>query len=128
MGIYQDIVSWFSKKILKKKKKYTYSKAKTILRWSVFGATLVTFLFGFTFLLGLLDPYGSFGRMVTHLFRPAYLLGNNVLASIFTSFNNYTFYKVAIYSLSISSTIVALVSLLVIGFLAWKNGRTAFAR
>ena len=124
MGIYQDIVSWFSKKILKKKKKYTYSKAKTILRWSVFGATLVTFLFGFTFLLGLLDPYGSFGRMVTHLFRHAYLLGNNVLASIFTSFNNYTFYKVAIYSLSIFSTIVALVSLLVIGFLAWKNGRT----
>jgi len=43
MGIYQDIVAWLSKK-LKKKKRYTYSRAKTILRWSILGATLVAFL------------------------------------------------------------------------------------
>ena len=89
MGIYQDIVAWFSKKILKKKKRYSYSKAKTILRWSVLVVTFVAFLSGFTFLLGLLDPYGAYGRFVTHLFRPAYLAGNNLLETVFTSFNNY---------------------------------------
>lgn len=123
MGIYQDIVAWFSKRVIRKKK-YHYSKAKSVLRWSVLGATLVTFLFGFTFLAGLLDPYGAYGRMVTHIFRPAYLAGNNLLATIFTSFNNYTFYRVSIYLLGISSTLIALAMLLVIGILAWWNGRT----
>lgn len=123
MGIYQDVVAWISKKI-KKKKRYTYSKAKTILRWSILAAVLIAFLFGFTFLLGLLDPYGAYGRMVTHLFRPAYLAGNNLLEAIFTSFGNYTFYKVAIYGLGLFSTIIALVTLVGIGFLAWRNGRT----
>jgi len=37
MGIYQDVVAWLSKKFTKKKR-YTYSKAKTVLRWSVLAA------------------------------------------------------------------------------------------
>ena len=128
MGVYQDVVAWLSKKVpkklRKKRKRYTYSAAKTILRWVVLGATLVAFLFGFTFLVGLLDPYGAYGRIVTHFFRPAYLAGNNVLQAVFTSFDNYTFYKVGIYGLGVFSFVVALITLLVIGFLAWKNGRT----
>ena len=123
MGIYQDFISWLSKKS-NKKKRYKYSKAKNILRWSVLGLTIVAFIFGFNFLVGLLDPYGAYGRIATHLFRPAYLEGNNILASIFTSFNNYTFYKVGIYMISISSTIIALITLLAIGYMAWKGGRT----
>ena len=123
MGIYQDIVAWLSKRFTKKKK-YHFSKAKTILRWSVLGVTLISFLAGFTFLTGLLDPYGAYGRIATHIFRPAYLAGNNLLAAIFTSFDNYTFYRVSIYALGISSTLIALAMLLVIGILAWRNGRT----
>lgn len=123
LGVYQDIVAWLSKKIYRKKK-YRYSKAKNLLRWGVLASTVVAFLFGFTFLLGLLDPYGSYGRIVTHLFRPAYLAGNNLLEIIFTSFNNFTFYKVSIYTLSIFSLVTALVTLFVIGYLAWHNGRT----
>ena len=123
MGIYQDIVSWFSKRFIKKKK-YNYSQAKKVLRWSMLAATVVAFIFGFTFLVGLLDPYGAYGRMVTHLFRPAYLAGNNLLGTIFTSFDNYTFYKVSIYLLGLFSTLLSLITLAVIGYLAWKNGRT----
>lgn len=123
MGVYQDIVAWFSKK-LNRKKKYRYSKAKTLLRWSVLAGTTAAFIFGFTFLLGLLDPYGAYGRIVTHLLRPAYLAGNNLLEIIFTSFNNYTFYKVSIYTLSIFSLVTALITLLIIGYMAWRNGRT----
>ena len=77
---------------------------------------LIAFLFGFTFLLGLLDPYGAYGRIVTHLFRPAYLAGNNLLETIFTQFNNYTFFRVGIHMLSVASTAIALVTLLGIGF------------
>ncbi len=123
MGVYQDMVAWLSKKFTRKKK-YTYSKAKNILRWSILTATVVAFVFGFTFLVGLLDPNGAYGRMVTHVLRPAYLAGNNLLETIFTSFNNYTFYKVSIYSLSLFSSVIALITLGVIGYLAWRNGRT----
>ena len=110
MGVYQDMVAWLSKKFTRKKK-YTYSKAKNILRWSILTATVVAFVFGFTFLVGLLDPNGAYGRMVTHVLRPAYLAGNNLLETIFTSFNNYTFYKVSIYSLSLFSSVIALITL-----------------
>ncbi|MDD3309910.1 MAG: 4Fe-4S binding protein [Dysgonamonadaceae bacterium] len=123
MGIYQDIIAWISKKIIKRKN-YTFSKAKTILRWALLGLVVIAYIFGFTFLLGLLDPYGSWGRIVTHLLRPAYLAGNNIMANIFTIFDNYTFYKVSIYGISIFSTIIALVWLLGVGVFAWKNGRT----
>jgi polyferredoxin len=43
MGIYQDIVAWFSKKFTRKKK-YKYSKAKNVFRWSVLAATVVAFI------------------------------------------------------------------------------------
>lgn len=123
MGVYQDVVAWFSKKA-KRKKRYTYSPAKTVWRWATLTIVFIAFLFGFTFLLGLLDPYGAYGRIVTHLFRPAYLAGNNLLETIFIQFNNYTFFRVGIYMLSVASTAIALVTLLGIGFLAWRNGRT----
>ncbi|HLW09857.1 MAG TPA: 4Fe-4S binding protein, partial [Fermentimonas sp.] len=122
MGIYQDIVAWISKK-RDKKKRYNYTKAKNLLRWSILGATIFSFIVGFNFLVGLLDPYGAYGRIVTHLFRPIYLEGNNILATIFTSFNNYTFYKVGIYLLSVSSTVIALITVIAIGYMSWRGGR-----
>lgn len=123
MGIYQDIVGWLSKRV-KRKKRYTYSPAITILRWTTLLLVLVTFIFGFTFLVGFLDPYGAYGRIATHLFRPAYLAGNNLLETIFTQFNNYTFFRVGIYSLSVLSVVIALFTLVGVGLLAWRNGRT----
>ena len=125
MGVYQDIVSWIRKKTSNKKnkKRYKYKPALNILRWSFLGATLVAFLFGFSFLLGLLDPYSAFGRMAVHLFKPAYQAGNNLLADVFTHFGNNTFYRVGIYLLSLTSTIIALITLITVGILAWRNGR-----
>ncbi|MDD3078387.1 MAG: 4Fe-4S dicluster domain-containing protein [Paludibacter sp.] len=122
LGIYQDIVSRISR-LTKKKKRFKYLKPLTFLRWSVVGCVLIAFVFGFTFLLGLLDPYSTFGRMTTHVFRPVYMAGNNLLATIFTSFGNHNFYKVSIYVASVSSLIIALITMLIVGYLAWTNGR-----
>ena len=124
MGIFQDIVTWISKKTAKKKKRFRYSPARNILRWGVLGVTVVAFLLNFTVILGLLDPYSAFGRMVVNVFKPVYMLGNNLLESIFSRFDNYTFYQVDASLLSISSFIIGLVTFLLIGFLAWKYGRT----
>ena len=123
MGIYQDIVSWFSKKAVKKKR-YKFSKAKTILRWSVFAVVIVAFFLGFPVLFGLVEPYSAYGRIITNIFKPLYMSGNNILESIFTSFGNYTFYKVDVVIYSLASFIIALATFFAIGFLAWKYGRT----
>ncbi|MEA4975131.1 MAG: 4Fe-4S dicluster domain-containing protein [Paludibacter sp.] len=125
LGIYQDIVSWFRKRLTNKKhrKRYKYLRAMNILRWSFLGATIIAFLFGFSFLVGLLDPYSAFGRILVHVLKPAYLAGNNLLASLLIPAGNFTFYKVGVYLLSLSSTVIALVTLIIISIMAWRNGR-----
>lgn len=125
MGVYQDIVSWIRKRTSgkKHKKRYKYRPALNILRWSFLGVTLLAFLFGFSFLVGLLDPYSAFGRMTVHLFKPAYLAGNNLLTTLLTPLGNHSFYKIGVYLLSLSSTIIALITMVVISIMAWRNGR-----
>lgn len=123
MGIFQDIVNWISKKTAKKKKRFHFSPAKSILRTSVLVVTVTGFFCGFTVILGLLDPYSAFGRMITNVFKPVYMSGNNLLESIFSRFDNYTFYQVDTSLLSISSFVIGLITFLLIGGLAWKYGR-----
>lgn len=117
-------MAWISKKVAGKKKRYSYSKAKNILRWIVFAIAAISPFVGLTFVLALVDPYSAFGRMITNIFKPVYMSGNNVLESIFTSFGNYTFYKVDVVVMSVFSLIIAIATLLAIGFFAWKHGRT----
>lgn len=123
MGIFQDLVNWISKKTAKKKKRFRFSPARNILRGAVLAVTIVASLSGFMAILGLLDPYSAFGRMVTNVFKPVYMSGNNLLESIFSHFDNYTFYQVDASLLSVSSFIIGLVTFLLIGFLAWRHGR-----
>lgn len=124
MGIFQDIVTWIAGKTGGKKKRFHFSPALNALRWSVVGVAAAAFLFKFTTLPGLLDPYSAFGRMAVNVFKPLYMLGNNLLESIFSRFGNYTFYQVDASLLSISSFIIGLTTFLLIGFLAWKYGRS----
>lgn len=124
MGILQDIVSRISKSVGKKKKRYSYSPAKNIVRWSVVGLTAITFVFGSTLIVGLVDPYSAYGRIAVHVFKPVYMLGNNLLETIFSRFDNYTFYRVDASILSVSSFFISIITLSVILVLAWKHGRT----
>lgn len=94
------------------------------MRWGVLGLTIIGFLCGFTFIVGLLDPYSAYGRVVVHIFKPIYMLGNNLLESVFSKFDNYTFYQVDTSVLSISSLLIAVITLAVIFVMAWKHGRT----
>ena len=124
MGVFQDIIARISKRISKKKKRYRYSPGKDTLRIIVFVAAVTAFLFGYTVLLSLLDPYSAYGRMAVHLFKPVYATGNNLLETGFSRFGNYTFYKEDIDILGPFTFIVTIVTFLGIGFLAWRYGRT----
>lgn len=125
MGVFQDVVNRISRPFkTKKQKRFKYSKPKNILRWSVLAICIITFVVGYPFVLGLLDPYSAYGRMIVGVFKPIYLAGNNLLESIFTQFNNYTFYKVDVFIPSIFTFIVGLITFFLIGYLAWRYGRT----
>lgn len=120
MGIFQDIVAWFRKK---KHKKYGYRKPHTVLRYTILAVCIVCLLSGFTILAGIVDPYSAYGRMAVNLFKPVYAAGNNLLENILVRFDNYSLYRVDISVRSWVSFVVALVTLLTIGFLAFRYGR-----
>ncbi len=124
LGVFQDVVSRCSRILLRKKRTYTFSKPKTVLRYSVLTGVAVTFFCGLTSVLALLDPYSAYGRIVVNIFRPVYLMGNNLLETIFVRFNNYTFYKMDAELMSFSSFLIALITFLIISILAWQYGRT----
>ena len=82
MGIFQDVVARISRglgKKPKKKKRYQYSPARNILRYTLLAATVVALVSGFTLLASLLDPYAAYGRIAANVFAPVYLAGNNLL-------------------------------------------------
>jgi polyferredoxin len=122
LGVYQDVVNFVSRKF-RKKKRFNYRKAQSLLRWLFVGVTIAAFVGGFTFLVGFLDPYSAYSRMVVHLFKPAYMAGNNLLEAIFSHFDNHRFYTATVYLASVTSLVVALISLLGIGLMAAFNGR-----
>lgn len=123
-GIYQDIVAFFAKKIKpRKKRKYTYSRAKTVLRFVVLGVFIIGIVAGIAIIPALLDPYAAYGRMITELGSPIYKGVNNLLANT-QGEQSYTFYQSEIVLKSAFSFGLAIITLLIIGYLAWRNGRT----
>ena len=122
LGIMQDIFGWLGKKV--KKNRYTYSKEMKWLRYTVLVIGVVCWLIGIGSIVQLLAPYSAFGRIATNLLQPVWQAGNNVLASIAEHYDSYAFYHSTIWLRAGVSLIIAGVTLVTIGVLAWRNGRT----
>ncbi len=122
LGIMQDLFGWLGKKA--KKNRYSYSKALSWLRYAMLGVFLVAIVAGVGSLVQLLAPYSAFGRIMTLLFQPLWQLGNNVLAGIAEHYDSYAFYSVEVWMKSLPVLIIAIVTLVVLAVLAWRNGRT----
>lgn len=122
LGVLQDIFGWFGKKA--KKNRYKYSKPLNILRYVMLGVLVVALVAGFTSIAALIAPYSAFGRIASNLFAPVYLLGNNLLAAWAESVDSYAFYSVDVWLKGGITLVVAVVTLVVLFVLAFKNGRT----
>lgn len=105
LGVMQDVISWISSKRKGKKNRFTYSPAISWLRYVVLGLFILAIVFGVHSFVALLAPYSSYGRIASNLFAPAVQLGHYHILSY------YVFG-------------VAVVTLVVIFVLAWRNGRT----
>jgi Pyruvate/2-oxoacid:ferredoxin oxidoreductase delta subunit len=126
LGVFQDIISWFTqrgKKKNKKKRWYHYSKPYNIVRYSLLAICVIFLVFGIVTPLLFLDPYSNFGRIAVNIFRPIVMEGNNLLNWIALKLNIYSFYQVTIYTVTTASFLISLIALLVVGVLALLRGR-----
>lgn len=122
LGVFQDVAAWFGKR--RKKNRYTYSKAKSWLRYTVLVGWLVALALGVTVIVQLLAPYSSYGRIATMLFQPVWQWGNNVLAMVAERADSYAFYRVDVWLKSLPVLMIAVVTFVTLIVLAWRNGRT----
>ena len=122
LGVMQDVISRLHG--MRKKNRFTYSKEKRWLRYTVLAVFVASAVAGVNAVVSLLAPYSSYGRIAGSLMKPVYEAGNNVLAAVAEHFNSYAFYSVDVWMKSLPTLVVASVTLVVIAVMAWRGGRT----
>lgn len=121
LGILQDVILRIARKF--KKIRFTYQKPLNWVRHFILGFTVLTLLTGSVLIINLLDPYSLFGRIFSDLFRPVVIAGNNLLASLFHQFDNYSLYHVDLHPLHWAIYITPVFFLFVISYLTVTHGR-----
>ena len=126
LGVMQDILSWLSglRNRRRKRLRFSYSPARSWLRYTVLVVFVVLLVAGVGSLFTLLAPYSAYGRIAQNVLQPIYLMVNNGLAYIATRIDSYAFYERDVWVRSGATLAVAVATLLIIGVLAWRNGRT----
>ena len=122
LGMFQDIIARIGR--VRRRNPYSYSKAKSWLRYGVLVVFVVALVAGVGSLVALLAPYSSWGRIAANLLQPVYVGINNILASIAESMDSYAFYHRDIWIRSLPTFLIAVATFVIIGILAWRNGRT----
>ena len=122
LGVMQDLISRLHSRL--KKNRFRHSPERKALRYGFLALFVVALVAGVGSLAALLAPYSSYGRMAENLLRPLWAAGNNVLAAMAERTDSYAFYSVDVWVKSLPTFIIAAVSLVVIGWLAWRGGRT----
>ncbi|MFC2131023.1 4Fe-4S dicluster domain-containing protein [Bacteroidota bacterium] len=122
LGVFMDIIARLAGKF-KKRNKYQYKKPTHYLRYIILLITLVFLITDSMLFINLLDPYSIFGRIANNLLNPGAIYFNNLLTSIFESFDIYSFYYIDISPIAMTITLISLAYLLIIIVFAAFFGR-----
>ena len=122
LGVMQDVFAWLGKK--SKRNRYSYSAEKRWLRCIMLVLFVVSLFVGGSVIAQLLAPYSAYGRIANNLLAPLYRWGNNGLAYLAERMGSYAFYETEVWVRSGVTLGIALATLLILGFLAWRGGRT----
>ncbi len=132
LGICQDLISLLARKRMswpawpgKKQKpnRFSYSRPHYFLWYAILIVTALLFLAGSGLMLTLLDPFSSFGRMVSTLFRPLVLGANNLGAFVLEQWGNHALYRVRLPVFVPVSAGIALITLMIVGWMSARHGR-----
>lgn len=122
LGVMQDGFNFVARKA--KKGRFHYVKENRWLRYPLLAAFVLLLALGFTGVAALIEPYSAFGRIATNLLQPVYQWLNNILAGIAERRGSYAFYESDVWLKSGVSLAVAIATIVVVGFLALRRGRT----
>ena len=122
LGVMQDGFAALGRRA--RKNRYRYSKALNALRYGMLALLIIAFLAGLGWVVALFAPYSAYGRIVQNLLGPVWAAANNLLASAAESADSYAFYRTEVWVRSWPVFTVAVVTLVVLAVLAWRNGRT----
>jgi ferredoxin len=121
LGILQDIVIFFSRKI-GKKKTYRYQQPQPFIRYGIFVLTVVCSILGTLAFLNLLDPYSLFSRIIVQIFKPIGVLLKNLLVSILERFEVYTLLTIPFPPILLLTFIATLLFFLILlGMTIWRG-------
>ena len=122
LGVMQDIFAWMGRKA--KKNRYTYSSEKRWLRGIMLLLFTISLVMGGSVLAQLLAPYSAYGRIANNLLAPLWQWGNNGLAYLAERADSYAFYTTEVWIRSGITFGIAITTLLILGILSWRGGRT----
>ncbi|MBP3530368.1 MAG: 4Fe-4S dicluster domain-containing protein [Thermoguttaceae bacterium] len=129
LGVFQDVLAFFgrffqsfAKKPRKIRRDYRWLPNPFKCRAGFLVLAVATIPLGLPF-LALLEPYGIFGRIAVSIFKPLYLLGNNVLASIANALGSYAFVYIPATPESWAAFGIGLVSFAILLVFAGRYGR-----
>lgn len=124
LGVMQDIVSWIHGKTAKKARyRFHYRKALTALRIAFLAVFIILGAAGLMSIAALIEPYSTFGRIMSNLFAPIYASVNNLFAYFAERAGSYAFYSTDVWVKSIPTFIAAILIFILLIVLAWKDGR-----
>ena len=124
LGVFQDVVSWIGGRRKKRRYRFSYSPARSWLRYGVLTLFVVALVAGAGSLVALLAPYSAYGRMAQNFFAPVWGWGNNLLAYLAERADSYAFYETEVWLRSLPTFTIAAVTFVALVILAWRNGRT----
>lgn len=122
LGVMQDCFAWLGKK--RRKNRYTFSRARPVLRYGFLALAVLAAAFGIGWLLALLAPYSAYGRIANSFLQPLWIWANNLLASWAESRGSYMFATAEYHPQSFMVIGVGAMTLVLLAVLAWRNGRT----
>lgn len=122
LGTLQDGIIYLARK-KQKRRQFQFIKPHNILRYSILALTVLVLIAGSGFLLNLLDPFSTFGRIFSNLVRPVVLVVNNMAAIALEWLGVHTLYLVRWAVIAPLSVGISMAMLILIIWLAATRGR-----
>jgi ferredoxin-type protein NapF len=119
LGVLQDVLARAGRK-----GRFRFAPGKTATRVVAFAIFAGAFFTSIPIVFALLEPYSSFGRIAADLAAPIWQSGNNLLALMSERAGSFAVASTPVLQKGLAGLCAAIATFAVIGFLAWKSGRT----